>query len=100
MADSGTDDREAEIDQVEGIDPDALQEFLDSEIEFVERAPIAAVAVGGKQVGSVAVGTRLAVVCSDGAVFMRISLAGASYKWRELEPVPGTARAASWEPEE
>ena len=89
------DDREAEVDQVEGIDADALQELLESEIEFVERAPIAAVAVGGKTAGQVSIGPQLVVVCSDGSVFKQ-GMVG----WHELEPVPGTARAASWEPEE
>ena len=88
MANSGTDDREAEVDQV---DPDALQELMDSEIEFVERAPIQAV---------IAYEDRLTVVCSDGAVFMRVPARKSSWAWTEIEPVPGTARAASWEPEE
>jgi hypothetical protein len=89
MADSGTDDREAEVDQVEGIDPDALQELLESEIEFVERAPLTAVRIPGT------LRDQLCVVCSDGAVFLHSHLG-----WTEIEPVPGTARAASWEPEE
>lgn len=65
---------------------DPVVEFPE-DIFYVERAPIAAVSV--RQGGS-ASGSSLHVVCSDGACF-KLTRAG---EWLELEPVPGTERAA------
>ncbi len=87
MADDGTDEGTAEGDPVD--EAAAIQELLDTEIEFVERVPLAAVPI---RLGNL---STVAVVCSDGAVFKRTL----DDKWLELEPVPGTPRAESWEAE-
>lgn len=70
----------------EQSEQDIISEFMETEIEFVERAPIAAVALRESL-------RSFAVICTDGAVF-KMDFAG---DWHEAEPVPGTARAASWE---
>ena len=34
----------------------------------------------------------LIVVCDDGSVWRRLAATGDSYEWKEMRPVPGTAR--------
>lgn len=70
-----------------GINKDGEFEFTEAEI-FVDRAPIAAVAVRN---GSGPPGDSLHVVCSDGACYKL----GIDSVWRELEPVPGTERVGT-----
>ena len=60
---------------------------------LAERRPIAAVPLR-KALGDHAY-DMLVVVCDDGACFQRAPNGGV---WLELEPVPGTARALTWEP--
>lgn len=70
----------AEGDSVEGLDLEAL-----AGLALVDRRPIAAVPIQD----------TLAVVCDDGACFKRTAEG-----WLEIEPVPGTVRAETWEPDE
>lgn len=83
MANDRTDDRDAEVDPV--TEKVRLIELPEDPL-YIERAPIAAVSVSTGDPRR----ESLHVVCSDGACF-RHQRDG---EWHELEPVPGTERAA------